>query len=125
MHGLFAEVVIDAKDLLFREHGVDRLIQSLGALEVVAEGLLDDDAFPALASLSDARGTEPVDDHGKELGGGGKVKDAVTGRAPLAIQAVELGGEPAVPALIIERHPHIGDALGEALPDGAIDRLGA
>ena len=87
LHRLFAKVVIDAIDLLFVEDGVDRLVQRLGTLQVVAEGLLDYDPFPALGRPGNAGGSEPVDDDRKELGGGRQVEDAVTCRSALAIQS--------------------------------------
>ena len=52
LHGLLAEVVVDAEDLIFVEDLVDLVVEGAGGFEVVAEGLLDDDADPgALPSL--------------------------------------------------------------------------
>ena len=123
LHRLLSQVVVDAVDLLLGEHRVDRLVESLGALQVVPERLFDHDPLPALARLGDPGSPQPVDDDGEELGGGRQVKDAVAVGPSLAIEPVELGGQPAVPGSVVERHPHIGDPLGKALPDGPIDRL--
>ena len=49
LHRLFAEIVIDAEDLVFVEHLVHLIVQRLGRLQIVAERLLDDDADPVLA----------------------------------------------------------------------------
>ena len=46
LDGLFAEVVVDAEDLVFVEDLVDLVVERAGGLEIVAEGLLDDDADP-------------------------------------------------------------------------------
>src|SRR2546429_8711326 len=75
LHRLFAEVMIDAVDLLLGEHRVDRLVESLGALQVVPERLFDHDPLPTLASLGDPGSPQPVDDDGEELWGGPQVKD--------------------------------------------------
>ena len=44
LHGLFAEVVVDAEDLALVEDRVDLVVECAGGVEVVAEGLFDDDA---------------------------------------------------------------------------------
>ncbi len=48
LHRLLAQVVIDAEDLVFVEDLVDVIVQRAGAGQVVAEGLLDDGADPAV-----------------------------------------------------------------------------
>ena len=123
LYGLFAQVVVDAIDLLFGEDAVDCLVERLRALQVVPERLLDHDAFPALAGFGNARRAEPVDDHGKELRRGRQVEDAVAVGSPLPIHPLQLRGQPAVARLVVERHPDVGDPVGQALPDGAIDWL--
>jgi hypothetical protein len=47
LHGLFAEIVIDAVDLVFLQDALDVAIQGLGGFDIGSEGLLDDDAAPA------------------------------------------------------------------------------
>ncbi len=51
LDGLFAEVVVDAEDLVFVEDLVDFVVEGAGGVEVVAEGLLDDDADPDSAAV--------------------------------------------------------------------------
>ena len=46
LDGLFAEIVIDAVDLVFGEDLLQILVELLGGFEVVAERLFDDDARP-------------------------------------------------------------------------------
>ena len=91
LHGLFSEVVIDAVDLALVEHLGDRRVERAGAVEVVAEGLLDDDARPGLAALlvDERRGRQVLDDDGEELGGDGKIEHAVAGQVPLALDALD------------------------------------
>ena len=50
LDGLLAEVVVDAEDLVFVEDLVDFVVEGAGGVEVVAEGLLDDDADPGAAA---------------------------------------------------------------------------
>ena len=49
LDGFLAEVVIDAVDLGFVEDFVEAVAELAGAGEVVAEGLFDDEAAPAIA----------------------------------------------------------------------------
>ncbi len=58
LNGLFAEVVVDAEDLVFVEDLVDLVVEGAGGVEIVAEGLFDDDADPGVAAV------------GRSLGGG-------------------------------------------------------
>ena len=125
LDGLLAQVVIDPVHLGLGKNRVDRLVQRLGALEVVAEGLLDDHPLPSLAGASDARRTEALHDHREELRRRSEVEDPVAVRAPLPIHPLQLRGEPAIAVLVVEGHSYIRDAIGHALPDGVIDRLGA
>jgi hypothetical protein len=46
LHGLFAEVVVDAINLLFGQDFLQVLIELAGGIEVVAKGLFDDDTGP-------------------------------------------------------------------------------
>ena len=48
LDGLFAEVVVDAVDLLFAGDLEELLVQDPGRVDVVAEGLLDDHAAPVM-----------------------------------------------------------------------------
>ena len=51
LDGLFAQVMIDAINLVFVRNLQQLLVQRLGGFEIVAERLFDDDATPMLASL--------------------------------------------------------------------------
>ena len=108
---------------MFGKNRVDRLVQRLRALQVVAEGLLDNDPFPSLAGAGDARRAETLHDHREELRRGGEIKDPVAVGAPLPIHPLQLGGQPAVAIRVVERHAHVREPVGHALPDRVIDRL--
>src|SRR5579862_1760893 len=88
---LFSHVVVDPEDLLFVEMGVDLGHQLPGALQVDTEGLLDDEAgeAAALAGLIEPGISKPANDPGEVFWGDGEVKDAVSGRAPGLVEAVE------------------------------------
>ena len=90
LDGLFAEVVVDAEDLVFVEDGVDLVVELDGGVEVVAEGLLDDDADAALIGLGHALRAEVFDDGRKKLGRGGEIEEAVGPDALFLRDAVEL-----------------------------------
>src|SRR5579872_4512122 len=47
LYGLFAQIVIDAVDLVFLQHAFDVAVQGLGGFQILSEGLLDDDTAPA------------------------------------------------------------------------------
>ena len=51
LNELLAEVVVDAEDLVLAEHLFQVCVKLAAALEVAAEGLLNDDARPALPVL--------------------------------------------------------------------------
>ena len=48
LHRLLAQIMVDAVDLLLGEHFLDFGLQRTRRLQIGAEGLLDDDARPAL-----------------------------------------------------------------------------
>ena len=91
LDGLLAEVVIDAEDLALVEDGVDLMVELAGGVEVVAEGLLDDDGDAAFFGLRHALRAEILDDAGKELGRGGEIEEAIGADSLLCGDAVEFG----------------------------------
>ena len=75
LHGIFAEVVVDAVNLVGREVLADLPVQLQGAGLVVAERLLDDDACPGpLRSVRQAGLVQPGDERGEVFRGGRQVK---------------------------------------------------
>ena len=57
LHGLLAQVVVDAVDLVLAEHAADFTAERRGAGQVAAEGLLDHHAPPGFAALALAEQT--------------------------------------------------------------------
>ena len=80
---LLAEVVVDAKDLVLAEVLREPVVQLARGGEVVAEGLLDHEAHPALlrAVLGDL-----VDQRRDRARGNGEVVDVVAGGAALLVE---------------------------------------
>src|SRR5207245_3619458 len=62
LDGFLAEVVVDAVDLALVELGVDEAVQFPSRGQVVAEGLFDDEAFPAAVVAIQTGLAEPLDD---------------------------------------------------------------
>ena len=67
LDGLFAEVVVDAIDLIFSENLFQVVVQLDGGSEVMTEGLFDDDASPVMVVfLGEPYLPKLLDDGGKE-----------------------------------------------------------
>ena len=92
LHGLFAEVVVDAKDLVFLENGVDVGVELNGRGEVGAERLFDDDVDPAAALVGGghAVAAEEADDVGEELRRDGEIEQAVAAGTGLRVNVGEV-----------------------------------
>ena len=66
---LFAEVMVDAVNLIFLQHLADFVIQRDGRGQIVAERLFDDHAPPfAVHFIGEARCAELLHDDGKKVG---------------------------------------------------------
>ncbi len=93
LDGLFPEVVVDAVDLALVEHLAPTIVvERAGALEVVAERLLDDHARPrrrrCAGWMSPAAG-ELLDDQREELGRDRQVEEAVAGQLALLLDRLD------------------------------------
>ena len=98
--------MVDAQDLVLAQHLAELGVERPGRLEVVAEGLLDDDA----GVLGQAGVGEAVDDGGEERGRDLEVEDRLLLALDRLADPLE-GGGVAVVAL------DVGDAGGEPLED--------
>src|SRR5439155_10476108 len=79
LHRIFAEVVVNAVDLIFFKDIVDNLVEFLGGGEVAAKRFFDDDADPRLGitGARKAGAAELLDDVGIHFWRRRKVKDAI------------------------------------------------
>ena len=66
LHRLLPEIVVDAVNLVLGKDRFDRLLELSRRLEIGAEGLLDDDARPAVGVFLEAGFFEMLDDLGKD-----------------------------------------------------------
>src|SRR5947209_5973739 len=87
LDGLFAEVMINAENLVLIEGLFDLLIEMTGGFQIIAKGFLKDDAAPLSILLYRKPGAaEQVNDVGKEHRTGGQIKEAIS------VSAVVLSG---------------------------------
>jgi hypothetical protein len=92
LHGLFAQVMIDAIDLAFGEDLADFLVEGAGRIDVVTEGLFDDDAAPVAARfVGEAGGAELLHDGSDERRRGGEVIEVIAVGAVLPVDIGERG----------------------------------
>src|ERR1700722_1731127 len=78
LDGFFAEVMVDAIDLLLIHFFEQLLVERLGRLEIVPERLLDDDPPPMIVALFHQSGSrKPLHDRTKKAGCGGEVIEKI------------------------------------------------
>ena len=116
LDGLLAEIVVNPVDLPLAEHPRDQPVQLLGALEVAAEGLLDDDPREAVAAPRQPRSAQVGHDRRVEARRRRAIEEPV--RVPLEglAQARVEGG-------ILGVARAVGEAGREPVPDGLRGRL--
>ena len=127
LHGLFAEVVIDAEDLVFAQGLAQVAVELLGRIEIDAERLLDDHTPPAmrggitrtLAFAHQTRSTELLDDGREVLGRGGQVKETVAARAVALLGVEELLFQAHIRSRIVEVARHIAHTRQHRFDDVA------
>ncbi len=116
LDGLLAEIVVNPVDLPLAEHPRDQPVQLLGALEIAAERLLDDDPREAVAAPREPRFAQVRDDRRVEARRRRAIEEpvrvALEGLAQARIEGGILGVTRAV-----------GEAGREPLPDGLRGRL--
>jgi hypothetical protein len=114
LHRLLAQVVVDAVDLLLAEDAQQVLVEFLRAGEIMAEGLLDDDARPAAVGRhGQTHLLEQRRDRHEDVGRRGQVEEMIlkcTARLVQAVNPFGEGGE-ALPCIVGARL--IKEPLGE------------
>ena len=119
LHCLFAEVMVDAIDLVLGELAVDRLVQSLGAGLVGAEGFFHNQMPRAAVVAGQAARAQVGDSRCVELGRGGQVVNARARTARFVF--VEQRLEPAKVFRFLQVARQIEDRLGERVPTCAVE----
>ena len=115
LHRLLAQVVVDAEDLRLVEQAAEEAVELLGAVEVVAEGLLEDQAR-ALDVREAAAVVELFGDELHRRRGGREVEDARRRLARLGVEGVEVLAQAAEGRGVGEVGPAVFEVGGEDLP---------
>jgi hypothetical protein len=106
------EVVVDTKDLGLVDGLVQLVGERTGRREVVAEGLLDDDAPVLRQARAGEAGDDPAEQERRDL----EVEDR-------GLRVPDRRGDPAVRRLVPEVALHVGEALREPLEHRLVELL--
>jgi hypothetical protein len=123
LHRLLAQVVVDAKDLALVEVAVKLVVEPARARPVGAEGLLDDQARPALPVAAPA--ADLLDEDRDRAGRDREVEDAVALGAELLVEPREEGDQRILALVGCEVGRDVVHPPGEPLPDLLVDRVPA
>ena len=123
LHRLLAQVVVDAEDLALVEVAVKLVVQPARARAVGAEGLLDDQARPALPVAAAA--AELLDEGRDRAGRDREVEDAVACGAALPVEPREEVDQRVLALVGCEVGRDVVHPGGEPLPDLLVDRVAA
>ena len=116
LHRLFAQVVIDAINLVFRQHRFDVPVQGLRRVQIVPERLFDDHPPPASAGLlGQSRLAQLLNDRGKELWRRGQVEEIVRLSAVFLVYAGELRRQSGIRGRIAEFAAQVVEPIAEPL----------
>src|SRR5215471_3375955 len=124
LYGVFAQVVIDAVDLILFEDVVDNLVQLLCRNQVAAERLFNNDPHPCfrIARPRKARAAELLDDVDVNFGWSGKIKDSIAAKIVRSIEFNEAPGELGVGFLVAVVSWTIKKIRREFVPFARVDR---
>src|SRR3984885_3287560 len=118
LHRLLAQVVVDAKDRIFRKDAVDHFVEIAGTVQVVTERLLDDNPAPAVVLSSGQPGlVQLLADRRETLGRNGEVERVIAADAPVGVELVQDLGQPRERGVIVECAFHKMTSVGEPVPD--------
>src|SRR6266853_4949936 len=125
LHGLFAQIVIDAVDLLFIENLLEVAVQLFCRSQISSERLFHDDASPFTVLFLRESGLAQLLHHGSEkLRRHRQVEEAVALRGVGFFRRCNLCLEPSVRRGILEISLHVIGSFEKPIPETAIDRLG-
>ena len=120
LHRLLPEVVVDPIDLLLPPPCEQVAVQGDGRVEVLAEGLLHDDASPAREPREAGLVEEPVH-RGEEVGRDREVEDGVARGPVLGGGPVHGAAEPVVGGAVAEVARGVVEPRLEPLPAGRVE----
>ncbi len=135
LDGFLPEVMVDPEDLGLVERRCDGVVVRPRALQVMPEGLLEDDPRPGSAHgigrLSrpfhrrgdELRRAQALDDVAELVRGHGEIKEAVAPGPPLGVHTLERGLEGRVGARVVRGATHVRNAPLEIAPQGRVDGL--
>ena len=98
LHGLFAQVMVDAIDLVFDDHFVQLQVEFPGGSQVGTEGLFDHDASPAAVFLELVGSIQVRNDGRENAGRDGHVIQAVS---TTLFECIQEGGKLFEPGLVV------------------------
>src|SRR5713101_2382521 len=122
LDGFLAQVMVDPEDLRFVEITMDKAVYFECAFEVVADGLLDDDAREIRRArlCNKSRGVEPLDAFRYRFRRHGKVVDAIGRKSMCRLDFLQPRFEPHEPVGLVEAG-EIVQARGEIAPAFTIE----
>ena len=130
LHGVLAEEVVDAEDLVLVQRAQDVGIEIARRLHAVAERLLDHDATPERrlaagvgALLGELRLAELVDDGAEEAVGDGQVEDGVALCAVSSLRLAQHVADPTVDLGLGEIARDVRHLVGEPFPRRLVDAV--
>src|ERR1700676_1237383 len=125
LNGFFAEVMVDAVDLLFSENFFEVVVELDSGLQIVVKGFFDDDAGPlAVFFFRHSCRAKLLDDGGEKARGDGEVEEIVAAATVVFVNDVDLNLEALVGVGIGEIAGDEIDALDEPVPHLEIDGIG-
>ena len=118
LHRLLAEVVVDAEHRFLGEHAVDHFVEFDGALQVVAEWLLDHHPAPLVLFRGGQSGTFQLLAHHRERFRRNRQVEGMVAACPaLGVKLFEGLGEQREGRVVVETSLHEPESLGQAIPD--------
>src|SRR5256886_12292351 len=123
LDGLFAEIVVDAVDLVLRQNLLQFLVELFGGFQVMAKGLFDDHARPAVVFfLGQSAFAQLFDDRGEEPWRDRQIEEPVTERVMQLVGLFHLLFQPLVGLGVLKITTNVIDALGDPFPELQVDR---
>ena len=116
LHRFFAQVMIDAVNLVFRQHSFDVAIQGFGGVEIVTKRLLDDHSPPVSIVLADSPPSQLLYDLREKFRSSRQIKKIICVRVVLSVHRRELGREGRISGRIGEVATLIVEPLREPRP---------